>query len=320
MSRLARLCLKARPTRAQLADRLRPIDGAFPDGLELYLDAADLVDDQAMNGVVARIEEHHLPTDFPLLIEGPVGSLDGAFFDVTRDSEDDRHVIERLALLARRLGARAVNIHLIAPSDRLERLTCDWRSRLLDAAIPFLHIFVDVTRAAGAIPTIENMPPVLRMRHGGFYFTPIGMCHEDLVEMTDAVDGLEILVDSSHAGLYLNARAAAKSSALLEDVSIGTDWFEALSKFLLQLPAEPTDLLSFLQVFGPRVVDAQISNAAGLLGEGLPYSEGEFDLDPVISWLNQSTQFIVSETLEPNNDDARYMRDALRNMRRVTKQ
>jgi len=35
----ARLCLKARPTVRQLADRLRPVDGVVADGLELYLAA-----------------------------------------------------------------------------------------------------------------------------------------------------------------------------------------------------------------------------------------------------------------------------------------
>ncbi|MBV9358181.1 MAG: hypothetical protein JO023_21930, partial [Chloroflexi bacterium] len=42
--RPARLCLKARPTPVQLADRLQPIDGQVADGLELYLDAGDLAD------------------------------------------------------------------------------------------------------------------------------------------------------------------------------------------------------------------------------------------------------------------------------------
>src|SRR3712207_4303619 len=116
VSTLARLCLKARPTVTQLADRLRPVDGLFPDGLELYLDAADIVDQAAMDAAVRNIEAHRLSRDFALLIEGPVGSLDGHFFDVTRQSEADDAVLRRLAEMARRLGARAVNIHVIAPS------------------------------------------------------------------------------------------------------------------------------------------------------------------------------------------------------------
>jgi hypothetical protein len=63
------------------------------------------------------------------------------------------------------------------------------------------------------------------------------------------------------------------------------------------------------------VENAQISNAAGLLGEGLPYAEGELDLDPAIHWLGSHSRHIVTETLEASNDDALFMRDALRRMR-----
>src|SRR5438094_101100 len=108
----AKLCVKARPTSTQLADRLRPLDGVWPDGLELYLDAADLADQPTMDAIVARIEAYDLPADFALLIEGPVGSLDGGFFDVTRDAEADTLVVDRIAEITRRLGVRAVNIHV----------------------------------------------------------------------------------------------------------------------------------------------------------------------------------------------------------------
>jgi hypothetical protein len=65
----------------------------------------------------------------------------------------------------------------------------------------------------------------------------------------------------------------------------------------------------------PHVANAQISNAAGVLGEGLPYAEGDFDLDPAIRWLGRQAQHIVTETLEVNHDDAITMRDALTRMR-----
>ena len=61
--------------------------------------------------------------------------------------------------------------------------------------------------------------------------------------------------------------------------------------------------------------NAQVSNAAGVLGEGLAYAEGDFDLDPAIRWLGQHARHIVTETLEAHNDDAVNMRDALRRMR-----
>src|SRR5260370_26297827 len=93
----AKLCLKARPTVAQLADRLRAVDGVWPDGLELYLAAADLASTTVMDDIVERLQTADAPSDFALLIEGPVDSLDGGDFDVTRDSEADMLVIDRLA-------------------------------------------------------------------------------------------------------------------------------------------------------------------------------------------------------------------------------
>lgn len=303
------LCLKARPTDAQLRDRLRPVDGVRADGLELYLDAADLATPAAIEGAVARIEACGLPSDFALLIEGPVGSLDGAFFDVTRDAPADRLVVQRLADLARRIGAAAVNIHLIAPGDDPSGLTLAWRDTLLARAVPFLRRFVEVTRAAGAVPTIENMPPVLRMRRGGTFFTPIGLASQDLLWAVDRVPGLAILPDTSHAGLYLNARAGAVGDAA------GQPWLPALQSYLALLPPEAPDLTGFLRSLEPHLVNAQVSNAAGILGEGLPYGEGDFDLDPAIQWLGQRARHLVTETLEPDQDDAQYMRDALRHMR-----
>ena len=65
--------------------------------------------------MAARIQAAEVPPDFAWLIEGPVDSLDGGDFDVTRESPADRLVIERLAHLAERIGALAVNIHVISP-------------------------------------------------------------------------------------------------------------------------------------------------------------------------------------------------------------
>ena len=116
MAASAKLCLKARPTPTQLADRLRPVDGVWPEGLELYLAAADLASSTIVAEIAERIAKTDVPRDFAWLIEGPVDSLDGADFDITRDSDADTTVVERLADLARRIHARAVNIHVISPS------------------------------------------------------------------------------------------------------------------------------------------------------------------------------------------------------------
>jgi hypothetical protein len=304
------LCLKARPTPAQLADRLRPVDGVWPDGVELYLAAQDLTD---LDAVVRRIEAWTVPDGFAWLIEGPVDSLDGGDFDVTRAAEADRLVVQRLGELAGRIGARAVNIHVIAPSEDLARLTLCVHDQLLAGCVPFVREFVDVVGEAGAVPTVENMPPVLRMRRGGFSFTPIGMASQDLLWLVDRVPGLKILPDTSHAALYLHARKAEGEGAGAEEAG----WVGALLGYVAQLPPEPGDVLGYVQRFAGHIANAQVSNAAGLLGEGLAYGDGEVDLDPVIAWLGQHASYLVAETLEASNDDAVNMREALRRMRAV---
>jgi hypothetical protein len=185
----AKLCLKARPTAAQLRDRLQPVDGLPADGLELYLAAVDLATPAALDGVVERLESAHLPAEFALLIEGPVDSLDGDDFDVTRESAADAEVVTRLAGLAKRIDARSVNIHLIAPSADTSRLTLDCRQALLNKAVPFMRAFTEQITNAGAIPTIENMPAVLRMRRSDLH-SPRSACAEDLNWMVEQVPGL----------------------------------------------------------------------------------------------------------------------------------
>jgi sugar phosphate isomerase/epimerase len=302
----AALCLKARPTATQLADRLRPVDGVWPDGIELYLAAADLAD---IDRMAKNVEAAHVPNGFGLLIEGPVDSLDGQDFDITRDSEADAEVVRRLARLARRIGARAVNIHVIAPSPDLSRLTLECRKALLEMALPFLRTFVEQVQATGAVPTVEHMPLVLRMRRADFAFSPIGMASADLLWLCEQVPGLRVLVDTSHAALYLNARAAEPDPTF--------PWSERVLAFVRELPPEPPDVLGYMQAFRANLENAQISNASGLLGEGLSYAEGDVDLDECVRWLSANTRHIVTETLEPDNDDAVFMRDALRRARRA---
>jgi hypothetical protein len=307
-SERARLLLKARPTPRQLADRLRPVDGVWPDGLELYLAAADLSDARQMDAMVERLLQADVPEDFVWLIEGPVDSLDGADFDVARESAADRQVIQRLGEIAERLGARAVNIHVIAPDADLSRLTLECRAALLERAVPFLAEFVEVMHAAGAVPTVEHMPPVLRMRRADYVFTPIGMASADFRFLVDRVRGLRTLADTSHAGLYLNARRLAPDPQF--------EWSGPLRAYLDQLPGEAADLVGFMASL-PELENAQLSNAAGVLGEGLAYADGDFDLDVASRWLAYNVKHVVTETLEANNDEAVLMCDALRHIRRA---
>lgn len=305
----ARLCLKARPTDAQLRDRLRAVDGVWPDGVELYLAAADLGSDEVLSDIAERLSAAPVPEGFAWLIEGPVDSLDGADFDVTRDSPADALVVERLAWLSERIGARAVNIHAIAPHPDLTRLTLETRQRLLERAVPFLGRFVALMQEAGSVPTVENMPPVLRMRRSDFSFTPIGMASADLCWLAEHVPGLRILPDTSHAGLYLFARFAQADPTYA--------WSGPLKTYLEELPPDPNDVVAYMERLQPWVENAQISDASGLLGEGLPYGAGDLDMDAAIRWLGDNAQHIVTETLESDNADAVHMRAALGRMRAV---
>jgi hypothetical protein len=89
-----------------------------------------------------------------------------------------------------------------------------------------------------------------------------------------------------------------------------------LADYLQHLPEEEADLMGYIGSL-PKLENAQVSNAAGVLGEGLAYDRGDYDLDPVIRWLATHTRHIVTETLESNNDDAVLMRDALQRVRMV---
>jgi hypothetical protein len=314
------LLLKARPTPSQLDDRLR---APLPDGLELYLDTADLADEAAMDGVVANLSAHRLPSDFALLIEGPVRSLDGQFFDLAREAEADREVVRRLALLAGRIGARAVNVHAIAPSADPQRLTQAQRAASLEQALGLARFFADQIAAAGAIPTIENMPPILRMREGGFYYSAIGMPAEDLVWLCERSPGLRTTMDFSHAGLYLTARVfsvprsrfhVSRSAPGTWNLEPGTGVCPELFDFVRELPPV-ADLPEYAEALGATLLTCHVSNASGILGEGEPFDRGDYDLGGLVAHLEPRVTYFVTETLEADPDRAINMKRALEAMR-----
>jgi sugar phosphate isomerase/epimerase len=291
--------LKARPTPTQLADRLR---APTPEGLELYLDTADLASAEAMDGVVASLDACGLPAGFVLLVEGPIRSLDGEFFDLTRDCEADRELTRRLIDLARRIGARGANVHAIAPDADPAALTLANRARLLDRALGPLRFFAELARAAGIVPTIENMPPILRMRERGFYYSAIGMPPQDMTLLARAVPGVKVILDTSHAQLYLNVRHGVREELPGQDLG-------PLRRFVADAPGVDT-IDEYADELGDTLIASHVANAAGLLGEGLPYAEGDLDLDRLLRRLAGRVRYLVTETLEPDNDRADLMRDA----------
>ena len=300
-----RILLKARPTAAQLADRLadRPSQPR-PDGLELYLDGADLADDAAMDGVVARLEACALPSDFILLVEGPIRSLDGEFFDLSRDSDADRELSRRIVSLATRVGAVGANVHAIAPTADASSLTVESRRAILDRAVTPARFFADLALAAGITPTIENMPPILRMRESGYFYSAIGMPPRDMVELCEAIPGLRVILDTSHAQLYLNLRRGIEEDVPGQDLA-------PLRRFVAEVGG-PDSIDEYLDALGELTFAAHLANAGGLLGEGWPYGRGDLDLDRIVPRLAGRARYIVTETLEPDNDNAALMREAQR--------
>jgi sugar phosphate isomerase/epimerase len=255
-----------------------------------------------MDGIVARLEACHLPSDFVLLVEGPIRSLDGEFFDLTRDSEADRELSRRLVGLAQRIGAVGANVHAIAPDADPHHLTPDARRRLLERARGPARFFADLALESGIVPTIENMPPFLRMRESGFYYSAIGMPPQDMVEIVEAVPGLKVILDTAHAQLYLNVRRGVHEEVPGQDLA-------PLRHFVAEVPGVDT-IDEYVDVLGDTLAVSHVANAAGLLGEGLPYGEGDLDLDRLLRRLDTQARYLVTETLEPNNDRADLMREA----------
>lgn len=294
----AKLLLKARATPAQLADRLAP---PRPEGLELYLDARDIAPDDWLSRLLTVLAAAPPAGDFAYIVEGPVRSLDGAYFDVTRGATADDEALVRLARFGQAIGASVAVIHLIGPTSNPADLAPDARRRALAAALPFLERYARLCRDHGLTPTIENIPPVSQMREGAAVYSSLGVEPSDFVTCCTAVPGLGITFDTSHAGLYLAAVAA--DPAALDP---------ALRPVVATYAPRPqaTTLDGYLDVIAPWLVNVHLSNAAGLLGEGLPYGEGHFDLDALAPRLAATARYLVTETLEPDHDRAIYMREA----------
>ncbi len=300
MSGRARILLKARPTPAQLADRLAP---PRPEGLELYLDARDLAPDdwlprlRAIMAAAPRAGEE----GFAYVVEGPIRSLDGEYFDVTRGAAADLEALARLAAFGADLGATTAVIHLIAPTTDPALIGPARRDELIARALPLLGRYVALCRAAGLTPTIENIPPVAQMREGTALFSALGVEPEDLVRCCEALPGLGVTFDTSHAGLHLEA-IAADAAATAPALRPAVETYRAT--------ATVDSLEAWHARVAPWLVNCHVSNAAGLLGEGLPYGAGRFDLDAIVPRLAATARTIVTETLEPDQDRAVYMREA----------
>ncbi len=251
-SRLCRLapstrCSKPRLSADQIADRL---DGGDWRGLELCLRrqarrrattrSSEAIDASASRRSASRVTA-----------ESPVAWPSGAFVRVDRLDDEARAGIERSAALRRRDRlARpdhppvrpAVARTSSAPPARSTRA----RSRSSCASTP------TPARRAGVTPLIENVPPVLRMRTGGVFLSPVGGHWRDLLDWRERVPELGFTLDTSHAALFRSFAAAYPSL-----FGLASD--------------EELELERYVEELGPAAEVAHVSDAHGLLGEGLPY-------------------------------------------------
>jgi len=266
--------LKSAPAPDQLADRL---DGGDWRGIEIALMPKDVADDDAL----ARAAEVTRDATDGLVVtaEAPVAWPSGAFVRVDRLDDEARAGIERSAEFAARVGSPVLTIHLFIPQSPDEFRV----SGAVDASAveEFLGFYAEACTSRGVDPLIENVPPVLRMRTGGVYLSPLGGHWRDLLDWRERVPELGFTIDTSHAALF-------RSFATIYPGLFAHPWDEEL------------ELERYLEELGPHAEVAHVSDAHGLLGEGLPYGAGELDLDPVVRRLGELVPFIVAEINEPD--------------------
>src|SRR5213075_2411658 len=83
---------------------------------------------------------------------------------------------------------------------------------------------------------------------------------------------------------------------------------------------EGLELERYVTELGPAAEVAHVSDAAGLLGEGLPYGEGELDLDPVVRRLGELVPFVVAEINEPDHARSPHMKAGYRAIERALRE
>jgi nucleoside-diphosphate-sugar epimerase len=114
----------------------------------------------------------------------------------------------------------------------------------------------------------------------------------------ERVPELGFTFDVSHAALFRNFAAAYPSPfGLVSDAGL--------------------DPARFIEELGPATEVAHVSNAAGLLGEGLPYGDGELDLDPLVRRIGELAPLIVAEINEPDQSRSELMKEGCRRIERA---
>jgi nucleoside-diphosphate-sugar epimerase len=270
--------LKAAPEPDQIADRL---EGGPWRGLELCLMPQHVADDASLQHAIAVTGEAIGGADVVLTAEAPVAWPSGAFVRVDRLDAEAQAGVERSVEFAAAIGSPVLTIHLFTPMSPQE-----YREHPggpdEEAIERFLKFYARVCLDRGVTPLIENVPPVLRMRTGGVYLSPVGGHWRDLLEWRERVPDLRFTLDTSHAALF---RHFAASYPTL----FGLDSDDDL------------ELERYVEELGPYSEVAHVSDAHGLLGEGLPYGSGELSqLDPVVRRIGELVPYVVAEINEPD--------------------
>jgi nucleoside-diphosphate-sugar epimerase/sugar phosphate isomerase/epimerase len=290
--------LKAAPDREQIAERIA--DGSWR-GIELCLAPRDVESDERVGDAIETARSALPGGEFAVTAEAPVSWPSGAHVRVDRLDDEARAGIERSAEFAAGIGSPVLTIHLFTPktADEFQR---DWRpdgaSVDEDEVERFLRFFADACGRRGVTPLIENVPPILRMRTGGVYLSPVGGHWRDLLEWRARIPELGFTIDTSHAALFRSFAVAYPSLFGIGD-------------------PDELDLGRYVEELGAAAEVAHVSNAHGILGEGLPYGTGDLDLDPFVRRLAALVPFIVAEISEPDPMDSSSMRAAYRAIERV---
>jgi nucleoside-diphosphate-sugar epimerase/sugar phosphate isomerase/epimerase len=285
--------LKAAPEPDQIADRLA---GGPCRGLELCLGPRHVRDEHSLAAAVTVTHEKLSDRGLVLTAEAPVSWPSGAFVRVDRLDDEARIGIERSARFAAAIGSPVLTIHLFAPLDPAAfRARQELDEREVER---FLAFYAGACLAQGVKPLIENVPPVLRMRTGGVYLSPLGGHWRDLLAWRQRLPELGFTIDTSHAGLFRSFAAAYPSL-----FGLASD--------------EQLELERYVEELGAAAEVAHVSDSHGLLAEGLPYGSGELALDPIVRRLGELVRFIVAEINEPDPSSSPDMKAAYRTIERA---
>ena len=119
------------------------------------------------------------------------------------------------------------------------------------------------------------------MRTGGAYFSSVGGHWRDLLKWRGRIPELGFTIDTSHAALFRSFAAAYPT--------------------MFGLPSEEDlEIERYVAELGAAAEVAHVSNAHGVLAEGLPYESGELELDAITQMLGEVVRFIVAEINEPD--------------------